>query len=222
MVDTTQQQCATYSARRRADAPAHRLRSARPDQPPHARGRCTHGAGIGVRIGVVLFTILTLVSPLPPSAGPHLATALQGGMAGHAISRTDLVQGDLNLTMDGRTTGGQTSTGRLNGQGQASYVKAVADFIQQCESGGNPHAVNWHDSQITGHPSKGIFQFQPATFKQYALKYGMIPPDSEITPYYESPVYQRKVAERMIAHGEMYHWKICFGKYKRLKALTEG
>ena len=176
-------------------APAQR-RGTRSDQTSPARRRRRPGAGRGGRLGVMLCLLLTLGALRPTAAHPPRVTTPPGGLTSPAPSTPAVVPGD------------------------AADVQAIADFLQHCESGGNPHAVNWQDARITDHPSKGLFQFQRATFQHYARKYGLIPPGRAITPYYDSPVYQRQVAEAMIAHGETGHWKICFGKYARARGYS--
>ena len=47
----------------------------------------------------------------------------------------------------------------------------IQNAIMDCESKGNPNAVNWNDAKITGYPSKGLYQFQPKTFLNAGLKY---------------------------------------------------
>jgi hypothetical protein len=211
MMTPTPQQCSTARAQR------HGTRS---DQTSPARRRRRPGAGRGGRLGVMLCLLLTLGALRPTAAHPPLATTPPGGLTSPAPSTPAVVPGGLSSTLDGPPSGGPSRPGQPPGPGDAADVQAIADFLQHCESGGNPHAVNWQDARITGHPSKGLFQFQRATFQHYARKYGLIPPGRAITPYYDSPVYQRQVAEAMIAHGETGHWKICFGKYARARGYS--
>ncbi len=50
-----------------------------------------------------------------------------------------------------------------------SYEPGLASLIQH-ESGGNPNSINLTDSNaIAGHPSQGLMQTIPGTFKQYML-----------------------------------------------------
>lgn len=47
---------------------------------------------------------------------------------------------------------------------------AALNMIIQKESGGNPNAINrWDSNARAGHPSQGLMQTIPGTFKQYAL-----------------------------------------------------
>lgn len=57
------------------------------------------------------------------------------------------------------------TTAAANSGVDPNFLKAQI----QAESGGNPTAVNNSDISVTGHPSVGIAQFQPATAAQYGV-----------------------------------------------------
>ena len=109
-------------------------------------------------------------------------------------------------------------------QVQESKIDLI-NAIEECESQGDPTAVNWEDAEITGYPSRGVFQFQPFTFLEFAKKYKVIPQDAkpslkELQRMIETPIYSRAVAHGMIKDGLVeQHWKICYRKYQRSLAL---
>lgn len=59
------------------------------------------------------------------------------------------------------------SVGPVKRSGGVSAAILAAQV--QAESGGNPRAVNKGDIRVTGSPSLGLAQFQPATAKQYGI-----------------------------------------------------
>lgn len=84
--------------------------------------------------------------------------------------------------------------------------------MAKCESGWNPEVVNHGDSEITGHPSYGLFQFQPATFAGYIRGYGLLPdvPDEKLQDYIFDPDIQLELVQLMLADGEGHHWINCY------------
>src|SRR3990167_5126855 len=71
--------------------------------------------------------------------------------------------------------------------------------LEWCESRGNNNAINPMDRD--GTPSWYAFQFKPATFKGYGIKYGLLRDDLEPEDYlnflsmYD---YQREIVNRML------------------------
>lgn len=59
----------------------------------------------------------------------------------------------------------------------------------QCESTGNPNAINPNDSD--GTPSYGLLQFKPSTFEMFSRKY-------KIKGELMDPVAQKEITRRMI------------------------
>lgn len=71
--------------------------------------------------------------------------------------------------------------------------------LEQCESSGNPNAVNPKD--LDGTPSYGAFQFKPGTFYGLEKAYGIAGPLMD-------PVAQRAIVARMINDPSMnIHWQ---------------
>lgn len=93
----------------------------------------------------------------------------------------------------------------------------IKTSIMQCESGGNPKAINYEDAKITGYPSKGLYQFQPKTFLKYGIKYKVFPEGTtlkEAEKKIYDPAYNAAVAHGMIDEGLTSHWLNCFNSYK--------
>lgn len=65
------------------------------------------------------------------------------------------------------------------------------DRLVQCESRGNPRAINPKDRD--GTPSYGLLQFKPSTFASYARAYGMAS-----TSNFMDPEAQRAIVLRMM------------------------
>ena len=91
-----------------------------------------------------------------------------------------------------------------------SLVKEVyIENLIECESQGNPTAVNWEDAKITGYQSKGILQFQPKTFLNEGKKYGLFPEDftlRESNLMIENPELQKEIARHMIEDNKQSAW----------------
>lgn len=72
-------------------------------------------------------------------------------------------------------------------QRQAAWL----DRLVQCESHGDPKAVNPKDRD--GTPSYGLLQFKPSTFAMFSKAYGMAS-----TTDYMDPIAQRLIVMRMM------------------------
>ena len=78
-----------------------------------------------------------------------------------------------------------------------------------CESQGNPKAVNWNDAKITGYPSRGILQFQEPTFLNEGKLYGLLPADftlKESNMLINNPELQKEIARNMLRDGKLKQW----------------
>lgn len=71
--------------------------------------------------------------------------------------------------------------------------------VMMCESGGKPEAMNYRDAKITGHPSHGLFQFQPATYKAWAKEIGETRDIMDVDA-------QIRVAAYAFSKGRQKHW----------------
>ena len=92
----------------------------------------------------------------------------------------------------------------------------MANYIMQCESGGNTWAVNERDALITGYVSRGLFQFQIKTFLAGAIRYGVLPEGTtikEALKYVHRPEYNAAVAHGLLADGKWRHWRVCANRY---------
>lgn len=77
--------------------------------------------------------------------------------------------------------------------------KWLAD-LEQCESRGNPGAINPEDRD--GTPSYGLLQFKPSTFEMFAKAYGI---EGELM----DPDAQRNIVRRMM-HDPSVRWETQF------------
>src|SRR3990167_10490859 len=106
----------------------------------------------------------------------------------------------------------------LQVQLQKAEVEVIKDSIMQCESGGNPLAINTDDAKITGSPSFGLYQFQPLTFLKYGIKYKIFSEKTtlkEAMKYIKNPAYNAAVANAMIDDGlAPQHWVNCYSKLR--------
>ena len=97
--------------------------------------------------------------------------------------------------------------------------------IMECESKGNPNAINRDDAKITGYPSIGLYQFQWKTWQVFAEKYKVLENATKLTykqtlKYLYNPVYNAAVAHGMIKNGFWTHWRNC-GKQFGLENLPQ-
>jgi hypothetical protein len=76
--------------------------------------------------------------------------------------------------------------------------------VMNCESSGNPNAINHGDAEITGKPSYGLFQFQPGTFYGWAKIIGETGDIMDVDA-------QIRVAAWAFSEGLQYHWS-CWNK----------
>lgn len=78
--------------------------------------------------------------------------------------------------------------------------------LEWCESRGVKTAINPEDKD--GTPSYYSFQFKPATFLNYGLKYGVIPATTspaELSELLKSYDHQREIVSNMI-HDKSVNW----------------
>lgn len=75
-----------------------------------------------------------------------------------------------------------------------SAQQAWLGRLEQCESGGNPSAINPRD--LDGTPSYGLLQFKPGTYYEFSKLYGL----STSTNYMDAP-QQQEIVEQMIVRG---------------------
>mgnify|MGYP001590536967 CR=1 FL=1 len=108
-------------------------------------------------------------------------------------------------------------------QAQLSIMKnaevkmEIKNAIMQCESKGNPNAINENDKKITGYSSYGLYQFQPPTFLKAGIKYKIFPPETtlkEAMKYIKNPIYNAAVAHALLEDEQYNHWKNCYEKIK--------
>ena len=114
----------------------------------------------------------------------------------------------------------QAQIDELKLQQQTSDTVEIQSFIMNCESGGNPKAINTQDAKITGHASKGLFQFQPNTFHKAVLRYKLFPEGTskeEVLKKIYDPVFNAAAAHGLIEDGEYWHWKNCYNEYLKSK-----
>lgn len=84
------------------------------------------------------------------------------------------------------------------GEQTTTYAQDVwIGKLEQCESSGNPDAVNPND--LDGTPSYGAFQFKPSTFAMYVRKYGI---SADAKDFMNRSV-QRNIVERMMNDGDV-------------------
>lgn len=94
------------------------------------------------------------------------------------------------------------------------WLDFVVPHIKEQESEGNPYAVNWKDAEKTGHPSRGCFQYQPATFFAAVRKYDLLPnaEDAEVWNLYEDCEFQEVVTRAILTNepSGWMHWRTTF------------
>ena len=97
------------------------------------------------------------------------------------------------------------------------YANAgVLERLAQCESGGNPKAINPNDM---GSPSFGLLQFKIKTFRAYGERYNVIQKgmsDEELRHWIMFPILQKRIADKMLSDGLYKHWLNCFKTYPLL------
>lgn len=80
--------------------------------------------------------------------------------------------------------------------------------LASCESQFDPNAINLKDAAITGHPSYGLFQYQPGTFVKAVIKYNAMPgkSDSEILASIDDPYIQIYITRKMLDDKQGHQW----------------
>jgi hypothetical protein len=95
-------------------------------------------------------------------------------------------------------------------------IKADKELLAMamCESGLDPGAIGHGDSEITGHPSYGLFQFQPGTFEGYVREHNLLNevPDDRLHEHIFDPYIQLELVKLMLADGGGRHWYTCYYK----------
>lgn len=104
--------------------------------------------------------INSIAAPQIGSAPGMARTAPTGGYGGSVASIPVHASGNVNKWVNTA----------LKVLGLGPEYKAGIEQMIQHESGGNPNAINrWDSNAQAGHPSQGLMQTIPGTFKEYAL-----------------------------------------------------
>lgn len=89
-----------------------------------------------------------------------------GSSGGASYGGTGVIAQPVKVSGNVKSWIGQAE--KLLGLGP-QYTAGIAQMIQH-ESGGNPNSINrWDSNAKAGHPSQGLMQTIPGTFKAYAL-----------------------------------------------------
>lgn len=97
---------------------------------------------------------------------------------------------------------------------EVSPVDIFLDKLAECESGGNPKALNPHDY---GSRSVGLYQFKDGTFAAYSKAYKLNNVPADIW----NPEKQKELARLMLLDGGWKHWKNCSVKIGGYLALGQ-
>jgi len=124
---------------------------------------------------------------------------------GYLLGKKDTIKIDFSTTLDEITI--------LTTEQQ---VDALIEKLAECESGKNPHAVNFKDRDGTA--SYGYLQFKPESFRYYGIKYGFIGENADwdyiMTIIWDKEM-QVRIAKKMIDDKKVdpaKEWPICWRK----------
>ena len=91
----------------------------------------------------------------------------------------------------------------------AVKITPIMKGLANCESGGNPKAINWEDG---GSPSYGKYQYKLGTFRRFVRELGMFPEteDAELMNIIMDGEVQDSVTKKVLEDPHNWpHWTNC-------------
>lgn len=136
--------------------------------------------------------------------GPVLVILIVAALAGIGV-RGKIAAGSQEATQDASKQATSTLT-IINpvSHAQSVYIEA----LEWCESRGNTDAINKVDRD--GTPSYYSWQWKPATFAHYAIKYGVLPkgaPADQVNRAMHNYTLELKVVEEMVLDAKNINWR---------------